>query len=281
MIDVATGTLYAVFSTRNCQPLGCDGGAELPSLDVAFWLVALDIHDGHVLRHAKLAGSVKRSDGSTLAFLARNHYNAPGLLLSRGSIYIAFGMRFKEEWIEYHGWVLRYDAADFAQQGAFCSTRDSVGPSTVAGNGGGIWGGGGGLAAVSDGNVYVQTGNAWSDPANGWYGDALIKLTPSGNSLDYVGSFSPSDPLKNLKINDVDLGSGGAMVIPGTDRVVGGGKTGILYLLDRGTMLEKQEFQAFINTYDPTTPVDANWFHGPHMHGSPSWWKGADPGRRG
>jgi hypothetical protein len=75
----------------------------------------------------------------------------------------------------------------------------------------------------------------------------------------------------------VDLASAGAMVIPGTDRLVGGGKTGILYLLDRGAMTEAQEFQALINAYDPTAAVDANWLHGPHMHGWPSWWKGADP----
>jgi hypothetical protein len=64
------------------------------------------------------------------------------------------------------------------------------------------------------------------------------------------------------------------MVIPGTDRLVGGGKTGILYLLDRGTMTEAQEFHALINAFDPTAAVDANWVHRPHMLGWPSWWKG-------
>ena len=65
--------------------------------------------------------------------------------------------------------------------------------------------------------------------------------------------------------------------VPGTDRIVGGGKTGILYLLDRGTMTEAQEFHALINAFDPTAAVDANWFHAMHMHGWLSWWKGADP----
>jgi hypothetical protein len=67
------------------------------------------------------------------------------------------------------------------------------------------------------------------------------------DSLAYAGSFSPNDPQKLLEINDVDLASAGAMVIPGTDRLVGGGKTGILYLLDRGPMTSAPEFHAVIN----------------------------------
>jgi hypothetical protein len=67
------------------------------------------------------------------------------------------------------------------------------------------------------------------------------------------------------------------MVIPGTDRLVGGGKTGILCLLDRRPMTRTPEFHAVITAYDPTAAVDANWFHATQMHGWPSWWKGADP----
>jgi hypothetical protein len=56
------------------------------------------------------------------------------------------------------------------------------------------------------------------------------------------------------------------MVILGTDHLVGGGKTGILYLLDRGPMTSAPEFHGVINAYDPTAAVDANWFHATHMH---------------
>jgi outer membrane protein assembly factor BamB len=249
-------------------------------LEVAFWLAALDIRDGHLLRTAKIGGSVQRHDGSTLTFAAKNHYNASGLLLSNGSLYLAFGMRFKEEWIEYHGWVMRYDAAGFSPRGVFCTTPESIGASqNAAGNGGGIWEGGGGLVADSDGNVYFQSGNAWSDPTNSWYGDAIIKLSPAGNRLVYAESFSPKDPQKKLKINDVDLGSAGSMLIPGIDRVVGGGKTGTVYLVERAAMTEIQEFQGFTNfkTCYPNVGIDDTWDKGPHLHGSPTWWQGPDP----
>ncbi len=273
VIDPDSHTLYVLASTRSQldEPPGEN------DVDIVYWLVALDVRDGHELRRVKVAGSAPRRDGTTLPFLARNHRNRPGLLLSKGSLYLAFGARSKEELIEYHGWVIRYDAQTFAQRGAFCTSPNARASIDHAGEGGGVWQGGGGLTADEDGNVYFITGNAPPDLAIDSYGNAIMKVTPRGDRLELAGFFTPEDPMQLLYINDVDLGSGGALLIPGSPHVLGGGKTGIWYLLDTATMGRRQELAAFINVYNPSFVVDSYWEGGPHLHATPAWWRGGDP----
>jgi hypothetical protein len=68
------------------------------------------------------------------------------------------------------------------------------------------------------------------------YGDSMLQLN-GGLRLD--GSFIPPDPL-SLTLHDTDFGSGGAMVLPdgvgGGKFVVGCGKDGQVYLVDRSKM---------------------------------------------
>jgi outer membrane protein assembly factor BamB len=268
-IDLGARELYAVFSTSDTQT---EPNGESTS-NTAFWLVALDLDTGAVKRTAKMAGSVPRADGSRLDFLARNHLNRPGLLLSRGVIYASFGTRAKETQVMYHGWVLAWDQTTFAPRGAYCVTPNSNQP----GNGGGIWMGCGAPAADAAGGVYLITGNADRRPEAGWYGNSFLKLTQSGDALAVAGSWGPNDPFNHLQINDVDLGAGSALILPGTRRIVGGGKTGTIYVLDADTMGEVQEFQGFLNVYDPDFVLDSNWEGGPHLHGGPLAWQGPDP----
>jgi outer membrane protein assembly factor BamB len=276
VIDPDAGILYAVYATKDSivEPLGEN------HVDLAFWLVAVDIHTGTTLRETMIAGSVPRNDGTTLAFLPRNHRQRPGLLLSNGSIWVAFATRSKEELIEYHGWVIGYDAKTFAPRGVYCTTPNRVGASIAgAGEGAGIWQSGAGLAADAAGDIYVITANAAADISLASMGNMILKLHPdtSEGTLSLAAWFAPYDPLHNLEINDVDLGSGGAMLIPGADRVLGGGKTGIYYLLTASTLAEQQEFPAFVNTYHPDIPADSGWDVGPHIHGGEVWWRGPDP----
>lgn len=280
VIDLSANILYVVFSTRNRNPVGGEI-CERPGMDVAFWLAAVDIRTGAVLRSVKVTGAVRRDDGTPLVFLERNHANRPALLLSQGSIYIAFGMRPQEECHEYHGWVMRYDAATFAPKGIFCTTpnvRGMINPPDRSGGGAGIWQGAAGLVDDKDGNVYFITGNGKLMFDKQGYGDSIVKLKPNGDTLEYAASFPPDDPAYTapweiLQRNDVDLGSGGMMLIPGTDELIGGGKTGIWYLLDRFTMLSTQEFPAFTNQFDPSLR-DQGWDVGPRLHGTPTYWRG-------
>jgi hypothetical protein len=265
VIDLEAGEIYLVYSTKDRwdEPFGES------DVDAEYWLTALDLRTGDVRRRVKIAASHPRAGGKTLSFLARNHRQRPALLLANGSIYVAFGTRSKEHLIEYHGWFLRYGARSFELEGVWCSTPEQ----TRAGQGGGIWGAA--PAADAEGNVFLVTGNALADHAGGSYGNSIVGLAPD---LTLRGAFTPVDPERRLEIFDVDLGSGGLAVIPRARQIVGGGKTGILYLLDTARVEKLQEFQAFINVYEPEFVVDSSWAGGPHLHGSPVVWQGPDPG---
>ncbi len=63
--------------------------------------------------------------------------------------------------------------------------------------------------------------------------EALIALTPT---LELAGWFRPDNwdasGINGLEYNDLDLGGSGPLLIPGTSRLIGGGKQGVMYLLD-------------------------------------------------
>ena len=113
---------------------------------------------------------------------------------------------------------------------------------------------GGGLAADAAGNIYLLTGSGMFSPAGrgGNYADAALKLTPSLNVADY---FAPQGTA-HLDKKDLDLGSGGAILIPAQpggapSLLVGGGKLGTLYSVKLASMghqrLKNPGAQAIVN----------------------------------
>ena len=173
------------------------------------------------------------------------------------------------------------------------------------GLGAGIWQAGAGPAADENGDVYIMTGNygveaggGTAPPAAGDLPESFIKLhysTPadahSQGALHAVAWFTPFRDAERTKtfqddFTDYDLGSGGPIVIPGTNLVLGAGKDGVLYVLDRDTAQFGQgsnyavlkQRPAIFFTYFPGA-VDAehipnlnNLFGGKtyHLHGSPA-----------
>src|SRR4051794_679668 len=120
-------------------------------------------------------------------------------------------------------------------------------------------------------------------------GDCFVKLKPDLTITDWF------TPWNTLELNDIDndLGSGGILLIPGTQLLTGGGKEGKLYLLRRdhlgrfcstcneltGETQIIQSFQATANRFDPTAPKpaeEADGFH--HIHGSPVFWNSSNRG---
>lgn len=280
VIDRARKTMYAVYAITNgmLPPNGWGEGLW----KAEFHLVALNIRSGAVLRDIVIAGDVPSPVAPyVVRFDARQNSQRAGLLLTTDAnnssvkyVWVAFGLRWHEESMNSHGWVMRYDAATFAPRGVFCTTPDR----RDINEGGGIWQGGGGLAADGSGNAYFTTGNGPGGLRS--YGNSIVKLSPfktATGGYDFrVDAFSAAldDPAHATEWanNDLDLGSGGLTVIPNSSRVVGGGKTGILYSMDFASGLSKvQEFIAFTNTYDPANRY-LGWIGGPHLHGAPTYW---------
>jgi hypothetical protein len=114
---------------------------------------------------------------------------------------------------------------------------------TPNGSDGGIWMAGAGPAAAADGSIYCISGNGTFDTgANPQdFGDCFLKLNPSP-SLTVADYFAPTNQAM-LEALDNDLGSGGALVLPDNvgsathpHLLVGAGKEGKIYLLDRDNM---------------------------------------------
>ena len=113
------------------------------------------------------------------------------------------------------------------------------------------WNSGGAPAADAQGNIYYSLGNGTFDttlnahgfPSQGDYGNSLIKLGQGNGSLA-VEDYWTMDNSVNESGGDVDLGSGGLVLLPDvTDSrgkilhlLVAAGKDGNLYVADRDNM---------------------------------------------
>ncbi|GAC1667906.1 MAG: hypothetical protein NVS9B4_23760 [Candidatus Acidiferrum sp.] len=176
----------------------------------------------------------------------------PALLLSNGAIYVAYASHCDKD--PYHGFLMRYDAKTLQQTAVF-----NTSPTGKAAS---IWQSGQGPAVDADGNIYVVTGNGtWDGKVN--FSESFLKLDPHLKLLDW---FTPSNHVA-LDEKDTDLNSSGATLIPGTRLVLGGGKEGVLYLLDTrsfGHLGDEHALQHF-----PATST--------HLH-SLVYWKSAKMG---
>jgi hypothetical protein len=143
-----------------------------------------------------ISGSVKNAHG-TLAFDPQHNLPRPGMLLLNSIVYMAWAGST-------HGWMAAYDATTL-QQLALIST-------TPNGDLGGLWASGGGI--VSDGtDIFVEAGDGTFDLEDSGkdFGDSIVKLDP--NTLAVLDYFTPMDQ-NCRRLNDMDLGSGGPMLMP-------------------------------------------------------------------
>ena len=246
----------------------------------AYRLHALDLKNG-TDRHPPVIIGASSSD-ATLPCKRQNTFNPclhkqrTALLLSNGTIYVAFGGDGNR------GALFAFDAQTLEQK-AFWN-------STPTGNDGGIWQSGQGPAADAQGNIYLMTGNGTFDAAQGGqnFGSSFVKLHLEGPKLVVKDFFTPCNQ-KFLNDNDLDLGSAGPVLLPvSPGRVVSGGKEGVLYLLSPtnvGKYLPSptapncqnsnavQQVQAF-----PVQVMNGQTRYG-NIHGSPVFWNGPDAAR--
>jgi hypothetical protein len=94
-----------------------------------------------------------------------------------------------------------------------------------------------GPAADIIGNIYIVTGNGSFDANTGGpeLSQSFMKLSISNNALAVASWFTPYNQ-GTLSGSDLDVGSGGTLLIPTTNLVLGICKTGELYLLNRDSM---------------------------------------------
>lgn len=202
-------------------------GAELPNSPVTIT--------------ASYPGTGANSSGGKVIFDPGQYAERVGLLLLNGNIYMGWTSHCDQQ--PYTGWLMGYNESTLKQS--------SVLNLTPNGSEGSIWMSGAGLAADSSGNIYFLDANGSFDttlnssgfPANGDFGNGFIKVSTAGGTLKVADYFEPYNTVAE-SASDLDLGSGGALVLPdltdasGTVRhlAVGAGKDGNIYVVNRDSM---------------------------------------------
>jgi hypothetical protein len=218
-INISTNTIYVVAITAEANG------------SILYRLHALDITSGAekpnspVVIQASVPGIGSGSVNRTITFDPTLQLNRPGLLLSGSNIYLGFGSICDGG--NFHGWVMVYDAITLTQQGVFNTTSH--------GGHGGVWQAGDGIAADSTGNIYLVTGDGSFDanqPGGYDYGDTFMKFSPSLAVLDWFTPYNYSV----LQQHDLDLGTGAPLLLPGTTDMIGGGKQGVIYVVNTANM---------------------------------------------
>jgi hypothetical protein len=228
VIDPTSGILYVASKSvsadqttfyQRLHAINALTGAEEPGSPVLISATAPGTGDG----------------GNTDSFNPRTENQRCGLALVNGVVYIAWASH--EDTAPYYGWIIGYT---YAGSSLTQTVVYNVTPNTGYG---GIWMGGGAPAADENNDLYVITGNGDFDATsasapNNDYGDSLLKLGSSLTVLDY---FTPSDQATDNS-DDKDFGAGGTAILadlpgqPIQHLVMGGGKDGTLYLLNRDAL---------------------------------------------
>lgn len=222
IIDVARGRLYVT----HCDPaqrwqayaLDIGNGKVLPG-----WPVRLDEATFNTLNAN--AGQVPVAPKRKFDF--RVQRGALNLSPDGSQLYVVFGETET-------GWLVAVDTRTPEVSSAFAAVAM---PNRGSG---GIWGAGG-PAVDGQGHVYVVTGSGfggYQDSTGDWTQSALKLSQPGANGFGLLGTYTPFNYCLTAK-NDIDLGSGGAVLLPEARSGVAprllaiGGKQGNVYLLDR------------------------------------------------
>jgi hypothetical protein len=199
-----------------------------------------ELYNGPVDIAAKFPGTGDNSSGGFVVFDPAQYKERSGLLLLGGEVYLTWASHCDIR--PYTGWIMGYSATTLAQK-----TVLNVTPN---GNEGAIWGSGAGLTADNLGNIFFLDANGIFDttlnssgqPSSGDYGNAFLRLTIKGGLA--VADYFEMDNGVQESDGDVDLGSGGAILLPDMkdssgnilQLAAGAGKDSNLYVVNRTSM---------------------------------------------
>jgi hypothetical protein len=227
------GTMYVIAMSKDTSG---NYHQRLHALDLT---TGAEQFSGPVEVQATYPGSGSEGSGTVVTFDPKQHKERAALVIVNGVVYTSWSSHC--DIVPYTGWVIGYNEATLA--------RVSVVNVTPNGGDGGMWGSGSGPAADASGNLYTLTGNGTFDttlnaggfPIDGNYGNAFVKIATAGTPgvVDY---FSMSGTVGESNA-DLDLGSGGLMLLPPLDSLgtnkrlaVGAGKDRNIYVVDRNSM---------------------------------------------
>jgi hypothetical protein len=217
----------------------------------------LSLSTGQALRSpVRIASSVSGLQWLWI-FQSHRQLQRAALLLAGNVVYVAFASYGDKN--PYHGWMFGYHADSLRKVGEYVTTP--------LGRQGGIWQAGQGPAADEHNNLYFMTGNGTFRRDGLNLSTCMVKLRPNLRVADWFS------PYNNWALGgdkgDHDLGSAGVLLLSGTNLVLGGGKEGKFYLVDRNHM---GKFHANNDNQIVQSFWAGTQWH--HIHGSPVYWHG-------
>lgn len=229
----------------------------------AHWFFKVDLRSGQIANKLQLTkpGAIQRKQRASLTLFS--HY-----------VFIPWGT-IQETATGAHGFITAIDLNTF-------TVTDEL-SLTATGSGAGIWMAGQGLSVDANGIMYGMTGNGSYDGVSN-FGESFIKVQFVNNKLSVISHYSPFlDADRGGAWSDMDLGSGGAILMPDLGIIAGAGKDGILYTLDENTFALKQPpvwytfFPGFGIPANPANVKDLNVNYNNeshHMHSTSVYWNG-------
>jgi hypothetical protein len=230
----ANGTLFTVGMTKDASG---KYHQRLHALDIT---TGAEISGSPTEIAGSYPGAGDNSQNGNVVFDPSQYAERAALLLLNGNIYTGWTSHCDVGL--YTGWVMAYSESTLQQTQLLNLTPN--------GHEGSIWMTGDGMAADTSGNIYLLDANGTFDitftasgfPAKGDYGNAMVKLSTNGKLAvaDYFETYNTDTE----SADDLDLGSGGEMLLPDqTDAsggvhhlIVGAGKDMNIYLADRDNM---------------------------------------------
>ena len=255
VIDRATSTVYLVARTK-------ENGSYVQRIH------ALDLATGASRPGSgtRITGSVPSTSpdavGGVLTFDAKMHQQRAALALVNGVVLVSWAGH--EDRRPYHGWIMGFDSATLSRVAVFCVVPN--------GDGGGIWQGGRAPTIDAAGNVYFATGNTFAGSSGAYdgvrnFGNTLLKFSVSRSGLSLLSHFTPGNEAE-LTADDDDLSGSSFTLLPG-NRLLGGGKEGVLYLLNPDNLGGQQ----------PGDPqAQRIVVNGGHVMGGPVFWQSPQDG---
>jgi len=238
VIDRTRGPNGAIYAVAMSKDIAGNYHQRLHALDVTS---GAELFGGPQEISASFPGTGDNSSGGVVIFDPKQYKERAALLLLNGVIYTTWASHCDVR--PYTGWIIPYDATTLQQEHVLNLTPN--------GNDGAIWMSGGGPAADTAGNIYLLDGNGTFDqtldargfPSQGNFGNAFLRLSVVSGSMVVTDYFqSPNVAAEN--VDDLDLGSGGAMLLPDLQDAhgktwhlaVGAGKAGDIYVVNRDSM---------------------------------------------
>ena len=252
------GTIYMVAMSKN----GSTYHQRLHALDVT---TGAEEFGGPV----DVQANFPKNGGGSVTFDPKQYKDRAGLLLWNGIVYTSWASHCDIS--PYSAWVIGYNESNLTQTSVLNMSPNGAEAS--------VWQAGAGPAVDTSGSIFVLLANGTFDttldssgfPIKGDYGNGFVKIASGGAS---VSDYFTMDNTVSESNGDVDLGSGGAMVLPlvtdsqGRWRVlaVGAGKDGNIYVVDRSNM---GKFNANTNAIYQELPSAVG-----SVFSSPAWFNG-------